>query len=155
MTRPVDHLITEFAKAGATSITFHPECSDHVDRSLDLIRNAGCEAGLAINPATSLHVLDHVLDKLNLILLMSVNPGFGGQTLIPSALEKIRRTRRLIAESGLTLRLAVDGGIRTDNIAEVASAGADTFIAGSAIFSQPDYATVIQAMRCELDKVEI
>ncbi len=152
MTRPVDSLIIEFAKAGATSITFHPECSDHVDRSLDLIRHANCEAGLAINPATSLHVLDHVMDKLDLILMMSVNPGFGGQKLIPSTLDKIQKARQRITASGYPLRLAVDGGIRTDNIAEVAKAGADTFIAGSAIFNQPDYAAVITAMRHALDK---
>lgn len=153
MTNPVDSLIVDFAKAGAANITFHPECSDHIDRSLALIRQHGCKAGLAINPATPLHYLDYVLDKIDLILMMSVNPGFGGQQFIPITLEKIRKARALINNSGKNIRLAIDGGIKTDNIGEVANAGADMFIAGSAIFTQPDYAQVIHAMRQELEKV--
>jgi len=153
MTNPVDSLIVDFAKAGATNITFHPECSDHIDRSLALIRQHGCKAGLAINPATSLNYLDYVLDKVDLILMMSVNPGFGGQQFIPMTLEKLKKARALIDKSGKNIRLAIDGGIKIDNIGEVAKAGADMFIAGSAIFTQPDYARVIQAMRQELEKV--
>lgn len=150
MTKPVDSLITEFAEAGATNITFHPDASTHVDRSLDLIRKHGCKAGLSLNPATTLDCLEYVLDKLDLILIMSVNPGFGGQSFIPSSLEKIRRTRELIKASGREIDLAVDGGVKTDNIAEIAKAGANMFIAGSAIYNQPDYAKVITAMRNEL-----
>lgn len=153
MAKPVDRLIVDFAKAGATYISFHPEASDHVDRSLELIRKHDCKAGLAINPATPLSYLDYVLDKLDLILIMSVNPGFGGQQFIPAVLEKIKKTRGIIAASGKDIRLAVDGGIKTDNIYEVANAGADMFIAGSAIFMQPDYAKVISDMRKELKRV--
>ena len=154
MTKPVDRLITDFAKAGATYITFHPECTDHIDRSLDLIRKHGCKAGLALNPATTLHTLEYVIDKIDLVLIMSVNPGFGGQQFIPSTLGKLQKTRALIAESGQDIRLAIDGGIKIDNIYDVAKAGADTFIAGSAIYTQPDYAKVITAMRQELAKVK-
>lgn len=155
MVKPVDNLIVDFAKAGASYISFHPEASEHIDRSLSLIRNHGCKAGLVFNPATSLDYLDYVWDKLDLILIMSVNPGFGGQIFIPSALEKIKKVRALIDESGRDIRLAVDGGIKTDNIHEVAHAGADMFIAGSAIFTQPDYAKVITEMRSELKRVPI
>lgn len=154
MVDPVDRLIADFANAGASYITFHPECSEHIDRSLDLIRKHGCKAGLALNPATNLHCLEYVMDKIDLILIMSVNPGFGGQQFIPSTLEKLKKTRALIADSGQTIRLAIDGGIKTDNILQVAEAGADTFIAGSAIFGQPDYAKIIQTMRQELSKVK-
>ncbi|VVC76638.1 Ribulose-phosphate 3-epimerase [Aquicella siphonis] len=150
MTKPVDRLIIDFAKAGATNITFHPEASDHVDRSLALIRQHGCKAGLALNPATSLHCLEYVMDKLDLILIMSVNPGFGGQTFIPSALDKISRVRELVTSHDLTVRIAVDGGVKTENIGQIAQAGADMFIAGSAIFNQPDYAEVISTMRKQL-----
>lgn len=154
MVKPVDHLIFEFTKAGASIITFHPEASEHVDRSLDLIRKHGCKAGLAINPATSLDCLEYVMDKIDYILLMSVNPGFGGQHFIPVTLEKIKKARALIEKSGKNIRIAIDGGIKTENIFNVAEAGADTFIAGSAIFGQPDYATVINAMRNELKRVK-
>jgi ribulose-phosphate 3-epimerase len=154
MTKPVDRLIIDFAKAGASYITFHPECSDHVDRSLDLIRNHGCKAGLALNPATTLHCLEYVLDKIDLVLVMSVNPGFGGQKFIPATLEKLQKIQALIAASGQDIRLAIDGGIKTDNIYNVANAGADMFIAGSAIFTQPSYRDVITAMRQELSKVQ-
>jgi len=154
MAHPVDRLIIDFAKAGATYITFHPECSEHVDRSLDLIRKHDCKAGLALNPATTLHCLEYVLDKVDLILIMSVNPGFGGQQFIPSTMDKLKKTRALIAKSGKDIRLAIDGGVKTDNIFDVAKAGADTFIAGSAIFTQPDYAKVIGSMRQELGKVK-
>lgn len=154
MTKPVDRLIVDFAKAGASYITFHPECSDHVDRSLELIRQHGCKAGLALNPATTLHCLEYVLDKIDLILVMSVNPGFGGQKFIPSTLAKLEQARALIKASGKDIRIAIDGGIKTDNIFSVAQAGADMFIAGSAIFTQPDYAKVISAMRHELEKVK-
>ena len=153
MASPVDRLIMDFAKAGADYITFHPEASDHVDRSLELIRQSGCKAGLALNPATTLHTLEYVIDKIDIILIMSVNPGFGGQSFLNSSLEKIKKARAMIEASGRKIRLAVDGGIKTDNIFEVASAGADTFIAGSAIFNQPDYAKVITDMRKELSKV--
>jgi len=154
MVEPVDRLIEDFAKAGASMITFHPEASQHVDRSLALINHHGCQAGLALNPSTSLHHLDYVMDKLDLILLMSVNPGFGGQQFIPSTLEKLKKTRALINASGRPIRLAIDGGIKPDNILQVAEAGADMFIAGSAIFNQPDYAKVIRAMREELKRVK-
>ncbi|MEH6347501.1 MAG: ribulose-phosphate 3-epimerase [Bermanella sp.] len=152
MVKPVDHMITEFIKAGATYITFHPDASDHVDRSLQLIKDAGCKAGLVFNPATPLHYLDHVMDKLDMVLLMSVNPGFGGQSFIPSTLNKLRAVRSLIDESGLDIRLEVDGGVKVDNIAEIAAAGADTFVAGSAIFNSPDYAQTITKMREEIAK---
>ncbi len=152
MTNPVDRLIVDFAEAGATNITFHPDASTHVDRSLALIRQNGCKAGLALNPATTLECLEYVLDKLDLVLIMSVNPGFGGQSFIPSSLDKIRRARTLIDASGFNIEIAVDGGIKADNIADVAKAGATMFIAGSAIFNQPDYAAVIQTMRQQLAK---
>lgn len=147
MVQPVDELIARFAEAGASIITFHPDASTHVDRSLQLIKDAGCQAGLVLNPATPPAVLEFVMDKLDIILLMSVNPGFGGQRFIPTTLDKVRQVRELFDNSGRDIRLEVDGGITPDNIAEVAAAGADTFVAGSAIFSKPDYATVIQQMR--------
>jgi ribulose-phosphate 3-epimerase len=153
MVKPVDRLIVDFAEAGATQITFHPEASEHIDRSLALIRQHHCQAGLALNPSTTLHCLEYVLDKIDLILVMSVNPGFGGQTFIPSALEKIKQIRALITAQNKNIRLAVDGGVKTENIAQIARAGADVFIAGSAIFSQPDYAEVISKMRNELAQV--
>jgi ribulose-phosphate 3-epimerase len=153
MVEPVDALIPQFAQAGASIITFHPEASRHVDRSLQLIREHGCQAGLVFNPATPLTYLDHVLDKVDVVLLMSVNPGFGGQSFIPATLDKLAKARQIIDQSGLPIRLEVDGGVKTDNIAEIAAAGADMFVAGSAIFSQPDYAAVIAAMRAELAKV--
>ena len=152
MVKPVDRLIPDFAKAGASLITFHPETSEHIDRSLQLIKDHGCQAGLVFNPATTLHYLDHVLDKLDVILLMSVNPGFGGQSFIPGTLPKLRQVRRLIDESGLDIRLEIDGGVKVDNIREIAEAVADMFVAGSAIFSQPDYKQVIDQMRVELAK---
>ncbi|HBG51694.1 ribulose-phosphate 3-epimerase [Candidatus Macondimonas diazotrophica] len=150
MVKPVDRLIGDFAAAGASVISFHPEASEHIDRSLQLIRDQGCRAGLVLNPATPLHYLDHVMDRLDLILIMSVNPGFGGQGFIPSALDKIAAVRRRIEDSGHAIRLEVDGGIKIDNIAEIARAGADTFVAGSAIFGAPDYGEVIRAMRARL-----
>jgi ribulose-phosphate 3-epimerase len=151
MVEPVDALIPQFAKAGASIITFHPEASRHVDRSLQLIHE---QAGLVFNPATPLSYLDYVLDKVDVVLLMSVNPGFGGQSFIPATLDKLAQARQIIDRSGRAIRLEVDGGVKVDNIAEIASAGADMFVAGSAIFSQPDYAEVIQAMRAELAKVQ-
>ena len=154
MTNPVDRLIIDFAEAGATNITFHPDASTHVDRSLALIRQHGCKAGLSLNPAASPACLEYVLDKLDLILIMSVNPGFGGQSFIPSSLEKIRRTRELITASNYAIDLAVDGGVKADNIGEIASAGANMFIAGSAIFGQPDYAAVIKMMRQQLSSAQ-
>ncbi|MEB0140816.1 MULTISPECIES: ribulose-phosphate 3-epimerase [unclassified Undibacterium] len=150
MVKPVDRLIPDFAKAGANLISFHPEGSEHIDRTLQLIRDHGCQAGLVLNPATPLHVLEHVMDKLDLILLMSVNPGFGGQSFIPHTLKKIAAVRRLIDDSGRSILLQVDGGVKVDNIAAIAAAGADTFVAGSAIFGQADYHAVIAAMRSEL-----
>ncbi|WP_105200074.1 MULTISPECIES: ribulose-phosphate 3-epimerase [unclassified Pseudoalteromonas] len=153
MVKPVDSLIPEFAKAGASIITFHPEASEHVDRTLALIKEHGCQAGLVFNPATPLHIIEHVIDKLDVILLMSVNPGFGGQSFIPHTLEKLKQVRAIIDASGRDIRLEVDGGVKVDNIAEVAAAGADMFVAGSAIFSQPDYQVVIEQMRSELAKV--
>jgi ribulose-phosphate 3-epimerase len=153
MVKPVDRIVPEFAKAGANIITFHPEASDHVDRTLQLIRDNGCKAGLVFNPATPLHYLEHVMDKLDIILLMSVNPGFGGQSFIPHTLKKIAAVRKLIDESGRDIMLEVDGGIKVDNIEAAARAGADTFVAGSAIFGKPDYKAVIDAMRAELAKV--
>ncbi|MGV3656266.1 MAG: ribulose-phosphate 3-epimerase [Noviherbaspirillum sp.] len=152
MVKPVDRIIPDFAKAGANIISFHPEASEHLDRSLQLIRDQGCKAGLVFNPATPLHYLDHVMDKLDLILIMSVNPGFGGQSFIPGALQKIAAVRKKIDESGRDIMLEVDGGVKVENIAEVARAGADTFVAGSAIFGKPDYQAVIAAMRAELGK---
>ena len=154
MTNPVDRLIGDFAAAGATNITFHPDASTHIDRSLALIRQHGCKAGLALNPATTLECLEYVLDKLDLILIMSVNPGFGGQSFIPSSLDKIKRARSLIEASGYKIDIGVDGGVKTDNIAEVANAGANMFIAGSAVFNQPDYKAVITAMRQQLSTVK-
>ncbi|MEO2281217.1 ribulose-phosphate 3-epimerase [Pseudoalteromonas pernae] len=153
MVKPVDSLVPEFAKAGASIITFHPEASEHVDRTLGLIKEHGCQAGLVFNPATPLHVLEHVIDKLDVILLMSVNPGFGGQSFIPHTLEKLKQVRKIIDESGRNIRLEVDGGVKVDNIAEIAAAGADMFVAGSAIFNQPDYQVVVEQMRAELAKV--
>lgn len=150
MVKPVDRIIPDFAKAGATYITFHPEASEHIDRSLQLIRDQGCQSGLVFNPATPLHYLDYVLDKVDMILLMSVNPGFGGQSFIPSTLDKLRQVRKLIDQSGHKIRLEVDGGIKIDNIREIAAAGADTFVAGSAIFNTPDYRATVAAMRAEL-----
>ena len=147
MVKPVDRIIPDFAKAGATLISFHPEASEHVDRTIQLIHSHGCQAGLVFNPATPLHHLDHTLDQLDLVLIMSVNPGFGGQQFIPSALDKLRRVRGMIDRSGRDIRLEVDGGVKVDNIAEIARAGADTFVAGSAIFGQADYAAVIAAMK--------
>ncbi|MBV7298803.1 ribulose-phosphate 3-epimerase [Enterovibrio paralichthyis] len=153
MVKPVDRTIPDFAKAGATMITFHAEASEHIDRSLQLIKEHGCQAGLVFNPATPLHYLDHVMDKLDMILLMSVNPGFGGQSFIPETLNKLREVRRRIDESGRNIRLEIDGGVKVDNIREIAEAGADMFVAGSAIFGQPDYKAVIDEMRAELSKV--
>ncbi|NKI75656.1 ribulose-phosphate 3-epimerase [Dickeya sp. CFBP 2040] len=153
MVKPVDRLIPDFAEAGASFITFHPEASEHVDRTLQLIKDHGCKAGLVFNPATSLSYLDYVMDKLDIILLMSVNPGFGGQSFIPSTLDKLRQVRQRIDESGYDIRLEVDGGVKVDNIAQIAAAGADMFVAGSAIFGQPDYRAVIDKMRQELETV--
>jgi ribulose-phosphate 3-epimerase len=155
MARPVDRLITEFAKAGATYITFHPEGSDHLDRSLELIHQQGCKAGLAFNPGTDLHYLEHALNKIDLILIMSVNPGFAGQKFIPETLEKLTAARKLIDKSGKDIRLSIDGGIKVDNILQAALAGADMFVAGSAIFGQPNYANILTAMRAELNKVNV
>jgi len=160
MVRPVDRIIPDFAKAGANIITFHPEASEHVDRSLALIRDNGCQAGLVFNPATPLHHLDHVMDRLDVILLMSVNPGFGGQSFIPETLNKLRAVRQRIdaytARTGRKILLEVDGGVKVDNIAEIAAAGADTFVAGSAVFGKPDadggYRGIISALRTELAK---
>ncbi len=153
MVEPVDSLVPQFAKAGASIITFHPEASRHVDRTLQLIKDEGCQAGLVFNPATPLSYLDYVLDRVDVILLMSVNPGFGGQSFIPATLDKLRQARQIIDQSGRPIRLEVDGGVKVDNIAAIAAAGADMFVAGSAIFSQPDYQQVITAMRAELAKV--
>ena len=152
MASPVDRLVTDFAKAGATSITFHPEAAVHIDRTLQLIRDSGCQSGLVFNPATPLSYLDYVMDKVDIILLMSVNPGFGGQSFIPSTLEKLRQVRQLIDKSGFDIRLEVDGGVKVNNIAQIAAAGADMLVAGSAIFDADDYAGVIQAMQAELAK---
>ncbi|MDK4660050.1 ribulose-phosphate 3-epimerase [Kingella kingae] len=157
MVEPVDDMINAFLHAGADIIMFHPEASKHIDRSLQLIKNAGKQAGLVLNPATPIHILEHVLDKLDMVLLMSVNPGFGGQAFIPHTLDKLRQTRQLLdayqAQTGRRIALEVDGGIKTDNIAQAAQAGADTFVAGSAIFGASDYAQVIQQMRDELSKI--
>jgi len=146
MVKPVDRIVPDFAKAGASTISFHPEASEHVDRTIQLIRDSGCKAGLVFNPATSLSYLDYVLDKLDLVLIMSVNPGFGGQSFIPAALDKLRLARERIDASGREIRLEVDGGVKPDNIAEIARAGADTFVAGSAIFNEKDYRAVIARM---------
>ena len=154
MVKPVDRIIPDFAKAGASMITFHAEASEHIDRSLQLIKEHGCKAGLVLNPATPLHCLDHVMDKLDMILLMSVNPGFGGQSFIPETFNKLRAVRQRVDESGFNIRIEIDGGVKVDNIREIAEAGADMFVAGSAIFDQPDYKAVIDEMRAELAKVE-
>lgn len=158
MVKPVDRIIPDFAKAGANIITFHPEASEHIDRSLGLIRDCGCKAGLVFNPATPLHYLDYVMDKVDMILLMSVNPGYGGQTFIPSTLAKAREARARInaytAQTGREIWLEIDGGVKIDNIREIAEAGIDTFVAGSAIFGKPDYKAIIDAMRAELAQVE-
>lgn len=151
MVKPVDSLIPQFAKAGASYITFHPEASEHIDRSLQLIKEHGCKAGLVFNPATPLNYLDYVMDKIDVVLLMSVNPGFGGQSFLPSTLHKLREVRKRIDQSGFDIRLEVDGGVKTDNIGQIAAAGADMFVAGSAIFGQPDYKKVIDDMRRELE----
>lgn len=153
MVKPVDRIIGDFIDAGASYITFHPEASEHIDRSLQLIRAGGCKSGLVFNPATPLDCLKYVMDKVDMILLMSVNPGFGGQKFIPNTLDKLREARALIDASGYNIRLEIDGGVNAQNIGEIAAAGADTFVAGSAIFSQPDYKTVIDAMRAALAKV--
>jgi ribulose-phosphate 3-epimerase len=159
MVKPVDRIIPDFAKAGATYITFHPEASDHIDRSLQLVRDSGCKSGLVFNPATPLSYLEYVLDKVDMVLLMSVNPGFGGQSFIPATLDKLREARKMIDESGYDIRLEIDGGVKVDNIREIAEAGADTFVAGSAIFGAASdndantYNTVVGKMRDELGKV--
>lgn len=153
MVKPVDRMIGDFAEAGASYITFHPEASEHIDRSLQLVRDNGCKSGLVFNPATPLSALEHVMDKVDMVLLMSVNPGFGGQKFIPHTLEKLRQARALIDASGRSIRLEVDGGVGIQNIAEIAAAGADTFVAGSAIFNTDDYAATIAAMRAALAKV--
>ena len=152
MVKPVDRIVPDFAKAGASLISFHPEASEHIDRTIGLIHDSGCQAGLVLNPATPLHVLDHVLDKLDLVLIMSVNPGFGGQSFIPQALDKIRLVRERIRDTGRLIRLEVDGGIKIDNIGAVAEAGADAVVAGSAIFGAGDYADTIRRMRDEIAK---
>jgi len=150
MVKPVDRIIPDFAKAGASYITFHPEASEHIDRTVALIKEQGCKAGLVFNPATPLHYLDHVIDQLDMVLLMSVNPGFGGQSFIPSSLEKLRVVRKMIDDKNLSTRLEIDGGVKTDNIRDIASAGADTFVAGSAIFNTDNYKSTIDTMRSEL-----
>ncbi|CED70407.1 ribulose-phosphate 3-epimerase [Aliivibrio wodanis] len=154
MVKPVDSIVPEFAKAGATMITFHVEASEHVDRTLQLIKENGCQAGVVLNPATPLSCLDYIMDKVDMILLMSVNPGFGGQSFIPHTLDKLRAVRKLIDESGRNIRLEIDGGVKVDNIREIAEAGADMFVAGSAIFNQLNYKEVIDEMRAELAKVK-
>ena len=154
MVSSVERLVNDFAKAGATSITFHPEVAVHIDRTLQLIRDNGCQSGLVFNPATPLSYLDYVMDKVDIILLMSVNPGFGGQSFIPSTFDKLRQVRQRIDESGLDIRLEVDGGVKVNNIAQIAVAGADMFVAGSAIFDQPDYKKVIDDMRQQLATVK-
>jgi ribulose-phosphate 3-epimerase len=150
MVKPVDRIVPDFARAGATYVTFHPEASEHVDRTIELIRENGCKPGLVFNPATPLDWLDYTLDKLDMVLVMSVNPGFAGQQFIPSALEKLREARRRIDASGREVRLEIDGGVKVDNVGEIGRAGADTFVAGSAIFGSPDYAATIRAMRAAL-----
>ena len=152
MVEPVDRIIPDFAKSGASYITFHPEASRHIDRSLGLIRDQGCKSGLVFNPATSLSWLEHVIDKVDMVLIMSVNPGFGGQSFIPASLGKLREARKIIDGSGLEIRLEIDGGVKVDNIGEIAAAGADTFVAGSAIFGSTDYAKTIAAMKTEIEK---
>ncbi len=154
MVKPVDRIIPDFAKAGATMITVHAEATDHLDRSIQLIKECGCQAGVVFNPATPLHYLDYLMDKVDMILLMSVNPGFGGQSFIPSSLDKLNDIRQRIKASGRDIRLEIDGGVKVDNIREIAEAGADMFVAGSAIFNQPDYKAVIDEMRAELAKVK-
>ena len=154
MVKPVDRIIPDFASAGASYITFHPEASEHIDRTINVIKESGCKAGLVFNPATPLHHLDHVIDQLDMVLLMSVNPGFGGQSFIPQTLEKLTAVRKLIDSKGLHTRLEIDGGVKIDNIREIASAGADTFVAGSAIFNAADYKGTIDKMRSELAKVK-
>jgi len=154
MVKPVDRIIPDFAKAGANYITFHPEATEHLDRSLQLIRDNGCKSGLVFNPATPLDALEYVMDKVDMILLMSVNPGFGGQSFIPSALDKLRAARKLIDDSSYDIRLEIDGGVKIDNIREIAEAGADTFVAGSAIFGNEDYQATISAMREQLALVK-
>ncbi|EDN67246.1 Ribulose-phosphate 3-epimerase [Beggiatoa sp. PS] len=154
MVKPVDRIIPDFAKAGATYITFHPEGSEHIDRSLQLVHDCGCKSGLVFNPATPLDYLKYVMDKVDMVLLMSVNPGFGGQSFIPATLDKLREARQLIDSSGRDIRLEIDGGVKVNNIREIAEAGADTFVAGSAIFSTSDYKATIAAMRAELAKVQ-
>ena len=151
MVEPVDRIIPDFARAGATYITFHPEASRHIDRSLAMIHEEGCKSGLVFNPATPLDCLEYVIDKVDMVLLMSVNPGFGGQKFIPSALDKLRQARRIIDDSGLEIRLEIDGGVKVDNIGEIAAAGADTFVAGSAIFGSEDYAATIAAMKANIE----
>lgn len=151
MVSPVDGLIEDFAAAGASYITFHPEASAHIDRSLQLVRSLGCKSGLVFNPATPLHYLDHVMDKVDMILIMSVNPGFGGQSFIPAALNKLEEARQRIDSSGFNIRLEIDGGVKVDNIGEIASAGADTFVAGSAIFRNKDYSATISAMKSAIN----
>ncbi|MCV9879450.1 ribulose-phosphate 3-epimerase [Brenneria izbisi] len=153
MVKPVDRIIPDFAQAGASFITFHPEASEHIDRSLQLIKDHGCKAGLVFNPATPLSYLDYVMDKLDIILLMSVNPGFGGQSFIPGTLDKLRQVRKRIDDSGYDIRLEVDGGVKVDNIGDIAAAGADMFVAGSAIFGAADYRDVIERMRAEVARV--
>ncbi|MEO8002140.1 MAG: ribulose-phosphate 3-epimerase [Arenimonas sp.] len=153
MVKPVDRIVPDFAKAGATLISFHPEASEHVHRTIQLIKSTGCQAGLVLNPATPIDVLDYVLEELDLVLLMSVNPGFGGQSFIPSALTKLKQVRQMIDRTGKNIRLEIDGGVKVDNIAEIAAAGADTFVAGSAIFNTPNYEQVIGQMRAEIAKV--
>ncbi|MDO6567828.1 ribulose-phosphate 3-epimerase [Alteromonas sp. 1_MG-2023] len=153
MVKPVDDLIEKFADAGASYISFHPEASEHIDRSLQLIIDAGCKPGLVFNPATPLHYLDHVMDKLHHILIMSVNPGFGGQKFIPSTLDKVRAVKQRVLQSGHDIRIEIDGGVKVDNIRAIAEAGADMFVAGSAIFSEPDYRAVIDDMRSELSRL--
>lgn len=153
MVEPVDRIVPDFAKAGATLISFHPEASAHVHRTIQLIKSHGCQAGLVLNPATPVDVLDWVLEDLDMVLLMSVNPGFGGQSFIPSALEKLRRVRGMIDRAGKPVRLEIDGGVKADNIAEIAQAGADTFVAGSAIFNAPDYRDVIARMKDAVERV--
>jgi len=155
MVKPVDRIIPDFAEAGATYITFHPEASEHIDRSLSLVRDCGCKSGLVFNPATPLDYLKYVIDKVDMILLMSVNPGFGGQSFIPEALNKLREARRMIEESGCNIRLEIDGGVKVDNIGAIAAAGADTFVAGSAIFGADDYRATITAMRAEIARAVV
>ena len=154
MVKPVDRIIPDFASAGASFITFHPEASEHIDRTINVIKESGCKAGLVFNPATPLHHLDHVIEQLDMVLLMSVNPGFGGQSFIPQTLEKLAAVRKLIDSKGLHTRLEIDGGVKIDNIREIASAGADTFVAGSAIFNTANYKATIDNMRSELAKVK-